>query len=133
MASIFSKIVSGEIPSYKVAETESCLAFLDVFPLVEGHVLVIPKKEVDYLFDMEDELYTELQIFAKQVSKAVRNAVPCKRVGVAVIGLEVPHAHIHLVPLNSVGDINFTKEKMKPSKEELERVSKRIREAYEAL
>lgn len=130
MASIFSRIVAGEIPSHKIAETDNCLAFLDVFPLTRGHVLVIPKKEVDYLFDLDPELYTELQLFAKKVAVAIRAVVPCKRIGVAVIGLEVPHAHIHLVPINTVGDINFAKEKLKPSKEELEETARDIREAF---
>ena len=133
MASIFSRIVSGEIPCYKIAETENCLAFLDVFPLVEGHVLVIPKQETDYIFDLDDSLFTELQLFSKKVSKAIRNVVPCKRIGVAVIGLEVPHAHIHLVPMNTIGDINFTRAKLQPSKEELTEVAERIRKAYEAI
>jgi len=133
MASIFSKIVSGEIPCHKIAETESCLAFLDVFPLVEGHVLVIPKKEVDYIFDMEDELFSELQLFSKKVAKAIQKVIPCKRIGVAVIGLEVPHAHIHLVPINHVGDINFSKSKMKPAKEQLELVAGKISAAYGSL
>lgn len=133
MASLFSRIASGEIPSHKVAENDQFLAFLDVFPLVEGHVLVIPKKEVDYIFDLDDELYTGLQLFAKQVSKAIKKVIPCKRIGVAVIGLEVPHAHIHLVPLNTIGDINFSREKMKPSQEELAGTAKKIREAYEAM
>jgi histidine triad (HIT) family protein len=133
MASVFSRIVSGEIPSHKVAETAECLAFLDVSPLVPGHVLVIPKKEVDYLFDLDDELYGQLQLFAKKVSKAIKKAVPCKRIGVAVIGLEVPHAHIHLVPLNQMSDINFSKEKMKLSAEELSETAKKIREAFEGL
>lgn len=133
MASIFTRIINGEIPSHKIAETENCLAFLDVFPLTRGHVLVVPKKEVDYIFDMDDELFSELQLFAKTVARAVKKAVPCKRIGVAVIGLEVPHAHIHLVPINTVSDINFAKEKLKPSKEELEEVAKEIREAYLGL
>ncbi|TND03924.1 MAG: Hit-like protein involved in cell-cycle regulation [Bacteroidetes bacterium] len=133
MASIFSKIVSGEIPSHKVAETENCLAFLDVFPLTRGHVLVIPKKEINYLFDIEDELFTELHLFAKEIARSIKAAVPCMRIGVAVIGLEVPHAHIHLVPINSVGDINFAKEKLKPSKEELEATAREIREAFLSL
>src|SRR5579863_7264888 len=107
MSSIFSKIVSGEIPSYKIAETDNCLAFLDVFPLVKGHTLIIPKKEIGYLFDIDDSLLSEMIVFSKKVAKAVEKAVPCRRVGVAVIGLEVPHAHIHLVPLNHAGDINF--------------------------
>lgn len=117
--SIFSKIVSGEIPAHKVAETADFLAFLDVSPLVMGHVLVIPKKEVDYIFDMEDELYTGLTLFAKKVAQGVKKAFPCKKVGVAVIGLEVPHTHIHLIPMNNVSDMNFAKEKLKPSQEEL--------------
>ncbi len=133
MPSIFSRIVTGEIPSHKVAETANCMAFLDVFPLVEGHVLVIPKKEVDHLFDLDEETYIELQLFARRVGKAVRNAIPCKRVGVAVIGLEVPHAHIHLVPMNQIGDINFTREKMKPTPSELTQVAQRISEAFLAL
>ena len=131
MASIFSKIVSGEIPCYKVAETDQYLAFLDISPLVEGHVLVIPKKEVDYIFDLGDETLSGLMTFAKKVAKAIRNVVPCQRIGIAVIGLEVPHAHVHLVPLNHVGDINFQKPKMNPSKAEQELVCRRIREAYE--
>lgn len=119
MATIFTKIVSGEIPCYKVAEDDNYLAFLDISPLAIGHVLVIPKVEIDYIFDMEDELYSGLMLFAKNVSKAVRKAIPCKRVGVAVIGLEVPHAHVHLVPLNNVQDINFSREKLVVSTEEM--------------
>lgn len=130
MASIFTKIVNGEIPSYKIAETPNCLAFLDVFPLVKGHVLVIPKKEVDHLFDLDEATYTELQLFAREVGAAMKKAVPCKRIGVAVIGLEVPHAHIHLVPLNEIGDINFTRPKLQLPKEELEAIAREIREAF---
>lgn len=126
MATIFTKIVSGEIPCYKVAEDDNYLAFLDISPLAIGHVLVIPKVEIDYIFDIEDELYTGLMLFAKKVSKAVRKAIPCKRVGVAVIGLEVPHAHVHLVPLNSVQDINFSREKLTPTKEEMEKALQSI-------
>ena len=126
MASIFTKIVNGEIPCYKIAETANCLAFLDVFPLVKGHTLVIPKKEIDYIFDVDDALFTELQLFSKKVALAVGKAMPCKRVGVAVIGLEVPHAHIHLVPLNSVSDINFAQPKLKLSPEELEQARQAI-------
>lgn len=133
MASIFTRIVNGEIPSHTVAETTNCLAFLDVSPLVEGHVLVIPKQEVDQLFDLEPALYTELQLFARDVAKAMKNVIPCKRIGVAVIGLEVPHAHIHLVPLNQIGDINFTREKLKPSHDELAAVARKISEAYLVL
>lgn len=108
MASIFSKIVAGEIPCYKIAETENCLAFLDVFPLAHGHVLVIPKKEIDYIFDVEDDALAGLMVFAKKVARAVEKVVPCQRIGVAIIGLEVPHAHVHLIPLNSMKDMNFT-------------------------
>lgn len=125
--SIFSKIVSGEIPSHKVAETEDFLAFLDVNPLVMGHVLVIPKKEIDYIFDIEDKLYAGLMVFAKEVAKGVKAAFPCKKVGVAVIGLEVPHAHIHLIPMNNVSDMNFAKEKLKPSQEELAEAAIKIK------
>lgn len=107
MASIFSKIISGEIPAYKLAENEDFLAFLDVNPLCAGHALVIPKKEVDWIFDMEDQDLSQLHIFAKKVALAIKATVPCVKVGVAVIGLEVPHAHIHLVPMNKVGDLNF--------------------------
>ena len=130
MASIFSKIINGEIPCYKIAETEKCIAFLDVFPLVEGHVLVVPKKEVDYIFDLEDSDFTELQLFSKKVARAIKQVISCKRIGVAVIGLEVPHAHIHLVPMNSTDDLNFTKSKLKPSKEQLEEVARKILEAF---
>ena len=130
MASIFSKIINGEIPCYKIAESEKCIAFLDVFPLVEGHVLVVPKKEVDYIFDLEDSDFTELQLFSKKVARAIKQVISCKRIGVAVIGLEVPHAHIHLVPMNSTDDLNFTKSKLKPSKEQLEEVARKISEAF---
>lgn len=130
MASIFSKIVTGEIPSYKIAENNKFLAFLDVFPLVHGHVLIIPKKEVDYIFDMEDEDLSEMIIFSKQVAKALKAAVSCKRIGIAVIGLEVPHAHIHLVPMNTVGDINFTQAKLKPSASELSAMAEKIRAKF---
>jgi len=130
MASIFSKIINGEIPCYKIAETEKCIAFLDVFPLVEGHVLVVPKKEVDYIFDLEESDFTELQLFSKKVARAIKQVISCKRIGVAVIGLEVPHAHIHLVPMNSTDDLNFTKSKLKPSKEQLEEVARKISEAF---
>lgn len=115
MASIFSRIVAGEIPCHKVAETEDYLAFLDIMPLVMGHVLVIPKKEVDDLFDLDEETYIGLQLFAKIVAEAVKKAVPCRKVGVAVIGLEVPHAHIHLVPIEDAGDLNFTRAKLSPT------------------
>lgn len=126
---IFSKIVAGEIPAYKVAETIDYLAFLDINPLAEGHVLVIPKKEVDYLFDMEDDLYAGLQIFAKIVATGLKKAIPCKRIGVAVIGLEVPHAHIHLIPMNRVDDLNFARPKLSFTPEQLEATMDKIREA----
>jgi len=126
---IFSKIVAGEIPAYKVAETIDYLAFLDISPLAEGHVLVIPKQEVDYLFDLDDEVYTGLQIFAKIIAGAIRKAIPCKRVGVAVIGLEVPHAHIHLIPLNRVSDINFERPKLSFTDAQLQATADKIREA----
>ncbi|NJL75750.1 MAG: HIT family protein [Saprospiraceae bacterium] len=119
MATIFTRIVNGEIPSYKIAETDQYLAFLDIFPLVKGHILVIPKQEIDYIFDMEDALLAGLMVFSKQVAKALKAAIPCERIGVAVIGLEVPHAHIHLVPMNTMGDINFTKPKLQLSPSEL--------------
>jgi len=108
MASIFSRIVNGEIPCYKVAESESCIAFLDVNPLAKGHVLVVPKKEMDYIFDIDDELYLDLFVFAKKVAKAIQKIVPCTKIGMSVIGLEVPHAHIHLVPINNIRDLNFS-------------------------
>lgn len=128
MASIFSKIISGEIPSHKIAETDHFLAFLDVFPLTTGHVLVVPKQEVDNIFDLDDETFAGLHLFAKIVAVAVKKAIPCVKVGVAVIGLEVPHAHIHLVPINEVGDINFAKPKLKPGADELAAVAVSIRQ-----
>jgi len=130
MASIFTKIISGEIPSYKIAENDKFLAFLDVFPLVHGHVLVVPKKEIDYIFDIDDTDLSEMLIFAKGVAKALKKSVECKRIGVAVIGLEVPHAHIHLVPMNTANDINFTQAKIKPSPEELSLMADKIRSNY---
>ncbi len=130
MASIFSKIISGEIPCYKIAESESCFAFLDISPLAKGHTLVVPKKEVDYIFDIEDELHKELWDFAKKVSHAVKKSVSCKRIGVAVIGLEVPHAHIHLIPMNRVSDLNFAMPKLSFSKEELEGTAEAIRKNF---
>lgn len=126
MASIFSRIVSGEIPAYKIAETDDYLAFLDVFPTVKGHTLVIPKKEIDYLFDLDDELYLGLMKFAKQIAPAIEKAVPCQRIGVAVVGLEVPHAHVHLIPINSMADMNFNN-KLKVSSEEFSDIAARIR------
>jgi histidine triad (HIT) family protein len=125
---IFSKIVAGEIPAYKVAESVEFLAFLDISPLAEGHVLVIPKKEVDYIFDLDDETYMGLQIFAKIVANGLKKAISCKRIGVAVIGLEVPHAHIHLIPMNKVSDLDFSRPKLQFTPEELEATAKKIRE-----
>jgi histidine triad (HIT) family protein len=127
MSSIFSKIVAGEITSYKVAEDERFLAFLDVFPIAKGHVLVIPKEETDYIFDIESNEYLLFWQFSKQVAKAMDKVFDCERIGVAVIGLEVPHAHIHLVPINGVSDINFEKPKLKFSEQEFEDIAKQIR------
>ena len=129
MSSIFSKIVNGEIPSYKVAEDENFLAFLDVNPLVKGHVLVIPKQEVDYIFDLEDDLLAGLNLFAKKVAIKMKKVLPCERIGVTVIGLEVPHAHIHLIPINSIADMDFSKPKQKFDSSELENIAKSISEA----
>jgi histidine triad (HIT) family protein len=130
MASIFTRIINREIPGHIVAENEHFIAFLDITPLVMGHTLVVPKKEIDYIFDLDDETTAGLHVFAKQVARAVKKAIPCKRIGVAVIGLEVPHTHVHLVPMNSMGDINFTKAKLKPSSEELAVVAEKIRQAF---
>lgn len=126
MASIFTKIVNGDIPCYKIAENEHFLAFLDVSPLVKGHVLVIPKKETDYIFDIEDDELSAMMVFAKKVAKAQKTAIPCKRIGVAVIGLEVPHAHIHLVPLNTMNDINFTQPKISLPANEMKAIANQI-------
>lgn len=129
MPSIFTKIINREIPGYVVAEDDKYIAFLDINPLVLGHTLIVPKKEVDYIFDLEDDTLSGLTLFAKKVAVAVKKVVPCKRIGVAVIGLEVPHTHIHLVPMNSMGDINFTRAKLTPSKEELADVTAKIKGA----
>lgn len=126
MATIFSKIVSGEIPCYKIAENEDFFAFLDIRPLAKGHTLVIPKKEVDYIFSMEDSLLADLHLFSKKVAIAIEKVVKCKRIGTAVIGLEVPHAHIHLIPINNVSDINFANPKLSFSDEELKSLSEKI-------
>ena len=124
--SIFTKIINKEIPCYKIAEDENYLAFLDISPLAIGHTLVIPKKEIDYIFNMDDQLLAGLHIFSKKVAIAIEKAIPCKRIGVAVIGLEVPHAHIHLIPLQTVQDINFSRPKMVVSKEVLEETAAKI-------
>ena len=129
MASIFSKIISGEIPCHKVAENESCFAFLDIAPLALGHTLVVPKREVDKYFDLSDEEIAQINIFAKTISSAIESVVPCTRIGVAVIGLEVPHAHVHLIPLNSIGDINFERQKLELSQDLLADTARQIREA----
>lgn len=129
MSSIFTKIINGELPAYKVAENEKFLAFLDISPIAKGHTLVIPKTEVDYIFNIEDELLAEMWLFAKKVALKIENAIPCQRVGVAVIGLEVPHAHIHLVPINHVGDINFSQPKLSFTQEEMKDVCDKISNA----
>lgn len=132
MASIFTKIVQGDIPAYKIAETDDFLAFLDIRPLKKGHTLCIPKKEVDYLFDLEDELYLGLQVFAREVARAIEKVVPCKRIGMAVIGLEVPHAHIHLVPLDDIGDIVFGKPPVEMTHEEMTQLALEIQAQVKA-
>ncbi|MCR9153048.1 MAG: HIT family protein [Bacteroidetes bacterium] len=126
MSSIFSKIIKGEIPSYKIGETKTAYAFLDISPLHIGHTLVVPKREVDYLFDLPEADYLSLMSFSKVVAQAVGKAIPCERVGVAVIGLEVPHAHVHLVPINNVSDIDFSRAKMQFPAEEMEAVALKI-------
>lgn len=129
MPTIFSKIVSGEIPAYKVAESNDFLAFLDINPLAKGHVLVIPKAETDYLFDIQDDAYMGLWVFAKIVAQGIKKVYPCERIGVAVVGLEVAHAHIHLVPIDTIGDLNFEREKLQFSAEEFTESAELIREA----
>jgi histidine triad (HIT) family protein len=132
MSSIFSKIINREIPGHIIAEDEQFIAFLDIMPLALGHALVVPKKEVDYLFDMEDASLAAINVFAKKVAHALKQSVSCKRIGVAVIGLEVPHAHIHLIPMNTVSDLNFSRPKLKPSEEELLGIAAKIRAAYQS-
>lgn len=123
MPSIFLKIISREIPAYIVAENEHYIAFLDVFPLKKGHTLVVPKKEIDYIFDLDDDTLSGLLIFSKEIARAIKKAIPCNRVGVSVIGLEVPHAHIHLIPINTTNDMNFNNSKLSFSKNELEEIA----------
>ncbi|MBL7845277.1 MAG: HIT family protein [Cyclobacteriaceae bacterium] len=130
MATIFTRIINREIPGHIVAEDERFIAFLDIMPLVMGHTLVVPKQEVDYIFDLDDDTLAALNLFAKRVAIAVKKAIPCKRIGIAVIGLEVPHTHIHLVPMNTMGDINFAHPKLKPSQDELAAVAEKIRKAF---
>lgn len=127
MASIFSKIIAGEIPCYKIAENDHFIAFLDIFPLKKGHTLIVPKKEVDYIFDLDTETYSGLMNFAREVALALKKTLPCNRIGVTVIGLEVPHAHVHLIPINTENDMNFANTKLKLSKEEFEQVAAEIR------
>ncbi len=127
---IFSKIAAGEIPSYKCAESDEFYAFLDINPVVKGHVLVIPRREVDYIFDMDDDELSRFHVFAKRVAKAIKDAFPCKKVGMAVLGLEVPHAHIHLIPLNSEGDMDFRREKLQLPAEEMQEIANKIYDAF---
>ena len=127
MSTIFSRIIRGEIPCHKIAEDEKYFAFLDINPLVRGHTLVVPKMETDYLFDLDDDLLGGMMVFASRIAKAIDRSVPCKRVGVAVLGLEVPHAHIHLIPVNELGDINFARPKLQLSPQEFEEIAGKIR------
>jgi histidine triad (HIT) family protein len=129
MASIFTRIVKGEIPCYKIAESEEYFAFLDINPLARGHTLVIPKREIDYYFDLDDDLLAGMQVFAKKIALAIDSVMDCKRVGVAVLGLEVPHAHIHLIPINSLYDIEFSRPKLQLSPQEFEEIAGKIRSA----
>jgi histidine triad (HIT) family protein len=127
MSTIFTKIINGDVPSYKIAEDENYFAFLDINPLAKGHTLVIPKKEINYIFDIDDTLLGDMLVFAKKIARAVEQVVPCKRMGITVLGLEVPHAHIHLVPINTIFDIDFSKEKLKLTDEEFEKLAADIR------
>jgi histidine triad (HIT) family protein len=128
LASIFSKIIAGQIPCYKIAENDHFIAFLDVFPLKKGHVLVVPKKEVDYIFDLDNETYLGLMAFSKEVALAMKKAIPCNRIALNVFGLEVPHAHVHLIPMNTMNDVDFTNEKLKLSKEDFEQIASEIKQ-----
>ncbi|HTF19236.1 MAG TPA: HIT family protein [Chryseolinea sp.] len=130
MPSIFTRIIRREIPAHIVAEDDQCIAFLDINPLVLGHTLVVPKKEVDYIFELDDSTLTVLHLFAKKVALAIGQVVPCTRIGVSVVGLEVPHTHVHLIPMNSADDLNFTRPKLKPTQDELKVVADRIRAAF---
>jgi histidine triad (HIT) family protein len=129
MASIFTRIINREIPAYIVHEDEHYIAFLDINPLVIGHTLVVPKQEIDFIFDLDDKTLANMNVFAKKVALAMKKSIPCKRIGVAVIGLEVPHTHVHLVPMNAMDDLNFTRSKLSPSKEDLSKVAEKIRQA----
>ena len=130
MPTIFTKIAKGEIPSYKIAEDDRYFAFLDINPVAEGHTLVIPKNETDYIFDLDDEEYAGLQLFAKRVAAAIKKTMPCRRVGVAVMGLEVPHAHIHLIPINRESDMNFFKDKLSPTPERMKQIAEAIAKEF---
>lgn len=129
MPSIFTRIIRREIPAHIVAEDDQCIAFLDINPLVLGHTLVVPKKEVDYIFDLDDETLSALHLFSKKVAIAIGRSVPCKRVGISVVGLEVPHTHIHLIPMDSADDLNFTRPKLQPSRDDLANIADRIKNA----
>lgn len=128
MASIFTKIINGEIPCYKIAENEHCISFLDIQPIAKGHALVVPKLEVDYMFDLPDDTYTELHLFAKKIAVALKKAIPCERICTAVIGMEVPHTHIHLIPANSIHDVNFTNARLKFTPDEYHNIVKEIQQ-----
>ena len=130
MSSVFTKIINGEIPCYKVAENDTYIAFLDISPLTKGHTLVIPKKEVDYIFDLDSETYSGLMEFSKKLALAIKKTIPCKRIAISVIGLEVPHAHVHLIPINNMNDCNFANQKLKFTKEEFEYIAKKIAEQF---
>lgn len=127
MPTIFSRIISGEIPCYKIAENEHFFSFLDINPIARGHALVVPKQETDYIFDLSDQSLSEMMVFAKKVARAIQKSVPCQRIGIAVVGLEIPHAHIHLVPISNLNDLNFSNPKLKLSKEEFETIAGTIR------
>lgn len=126
MASIFTRIINGEIPCYKVAEDNDFFAFLDIYPLSRGHTLVVPKTEIDYIFDLEEDLYARMNVFAKRIAHAIEKSVDCKRIGTAVVGFEVPHAHIHLIPINEIADLNFSRPKLKLSQDELSAIAGKI-------
>ena len=126
MASVFTQIVNGEIPCYKIEENEDFLAFLDIMPLKKGHTLVIPKMEVDYIYDLPDQILADMMVFSKKVAKKIERVIPCNRIGVTVIGLEVPHAHIHLIPINDVSDMNFSLPKLQYTHEELQKIANKI-------
>lgn len=128
MPSIFSKIIAGKIPCYKIAENDKYIAFLDVFPLKKGHTLVVPKQETDYIFDLDNDTYNGLMVFSKEIAEAIKKAIPCNRIALNVFGLEVPHAHVHLIPMNTMNDVSFSNEKLKLSKEEFEEIASKIKQ-----